>query len=90
MYAVDPLRPVHLIVQDLKAIPEDQFSLELGRSFARAILQEEPEALLALSLAYCVFRGTKLKGATLADMVEVMIECGPTNPARGEAEGGLH
>jgi hypothetical protein len=83
IYPIDPYRPVHEIVDDLQARPESAAEIDLGRSVARAIHIEDPDAVLAYALAYCVWRGARLDGRALADMVETMIACG----ARGAGLG---
>jgi len=83
MYAINPFRPVYQIVEDLHSRAAHDLTIQLGLSISRAVFEERPDALLALSLAYCIFSGQRLDGAALADMLEVMIECGPQKKGEG-------
>lgn len=72
MYSLSPHKPVSEIVSDLRLMEHCDARTVLSRHAADAVAEGNPEAMLRLALAYYVLTETKLDGATMAEMVDVM------------------
>lgn len=75
-YPINPHRPIHEIVDDFQSLSSQKLKMDLGRSAARAIHDDNPNALLSLALAYCIWRDVRIADDTLDDMAEIMIVYG--------------
>ncbi|MFC5386507.1 hypothetical protein ACFPLB_11065, partial [Aquamicrobium segne] len=64
------------IVEDFRDLSSQRLKVDLGRSVARAVHDHDPNALLALALAYCVWRDARIPDDILDDMAEIMIVYG--------------
>lgn len=72
MYRISPFRPVSEIVEGLLALEQYEAASVLARSASYAVRDGSPEAMLRLAPAYYVWSDTRLDGATMAEIVEVM------------------
>lgn len=72
MYSLSRYQPVCEIVSELRSMERCDAQTALGRYAADAVAEGSPEAMLRLALAYYVLTETRLDGATMAEMVDVM------------------
>lgn len=71
-YPLDPYRPVKDIVADLVDCPENEGTIHFAQSANRAIHDRDPDALLVLALAYCIWRNEGLGNHSLSQLDAMM------------------
>lgn len=72
MYRIDPFQSVTSIVNELRNHEEGRAASALSRSAAFSVHEEQPEAMLRLALAYCVWRGVRVDDELRAEIVEFL------------------
>lgn len=70
--SIDPYRLVREIVADLAQCPENVGQILFIRSAARVIHERDPDAMLVLALAYCIWRNEGIGDHALAQAYSVM------------------
>ncbi|MER2633551.1 MAG: hypothetical protein ABTQ30_06775 [Rhizobiaceae bacterium] len=72
MYPINPFQPITNIVDELRDHEEGWAASALSRSAAFSVHEEQPEAMLRLAMAYCVWRGVGLDDETRMEVTEFL------------------
>lgn len=72
MYRINPFQPITSIVSELRDHEEGWAASALSRSAAFAVHRDEPEAMLRLAMAYCVWRGVRPDDETRSEVADFL------------------
>jgi len=72
MYRINPFQPISSIVDELREHEQGWAASALSRSAMFSVHEEQPEAMLRLAMAYCVWRGVRLDDGLRSEIVEFL------------------